>query len=247
MDVQIVKAVLCYDGSHYKGWQIQKNGERTVQGVFQDALKKIFRKPVRVMAASRTDSGVHALGQTAHFSAKTCLSASTLKDALNDHLPKDVVVLNLKFVRKDFHARFHAKSKLYRYEIQTGRVRPVLDKATVFWYPFRLDVKRMKQAARHFVGKQDFTSFTGSGVVKENPVRTLKHLGLKVKGKRIAIEMKGNGFLYQMARKIVGTLLQVGSGKRAPEEILTILEGRNRQLSGPIAKAHGLTLVKVYY
>jgi len=242
-----IKAVVAYDGTHFKGLQLQGAGERTVQGVLETALTKVLKARVRVNAASRTDTGVHAEGQTIHFKVKTAMPASKLRDAMNFNLPRDVAVRTLRFVVQDFNSRYHAKAKHYRYCIHVGRVKPVFRASTSLWVPYALDVEKMKQAAKFFVGKHDFTSFTTPTQTRKNRVRQIRQCSLKRAKNTIQIDIKGDGFLYRMVRIIVGTLVEVGRGVRAVDAVPVIFKAKDRHQAGRTAKAHGLTLVRVYY
>ena len=244
--MRLVKAVLAYDGTPFKGWQVQPNGT-TVQAVLEKALHKIHGRPVKVTAASRTDSGVHALGQVVHFTTDSRLSDVKLQSALNFNLPATVVASSVASLDKNFHARFDAKGKLYRYRIHTGRARPLFDRGHVVWLPHRLDVAAMRRGAKHLGGRHDFTAFSTPDARKGSKVRHLRSLVLKRDGHYLDIEVRADSFLYNMVRVIVGTLLYVGFGKLKPADVPRILASKDRQKAGPTADPKGLSLVKVYY
>lgn len=244
--MRLVKAVVAYDGTAFSGWQIQKTGA-TVQGVIHKALHQIHGRPVRTVAASRTDTGVHAEGQVIHFESESRLTDAKLKRALNYHLPPAVAVRSLVSLKSKFHARYGAKAKLYRYVIYTGRTKPVFERPHVWWLPHRLDAAAMRRAARHLTGRHDFTSFSTPGEEEKNRVRTIFRLSVLKKGQSIVIEAKADGFLYNMVRIIVGTLVQAGNGKIRPEDIPAMLAAKDRRKAGPTAAPQGLRLIKVYY
>jgi len=246
-----IKLTIEYDGTHFQGWQTQKNG-RTVQDAIQAALKKIFGKAIKVIGAGRTDSGVHALGQVANFNVKTNLSLKAMRNALNANLPEDVTVLNVEEVRPDFHAQYDAKSKVYRYTVLHRDTRCAQLRHFVLLYPRKLNVPLMRQELKFFVGKKDFKAFQGTDKGSENgrlksSLRTIKRIDIKKKGDFLYIDVEADGFLYKMVRNIVGTLLEVGSGKLPRGSIQKILRSKNRKYAGATVRARGLTLVKVDY
>lgn len=244
--MRVVKAVIAYDGSSFRGWQVQPNG-LTVQAVFEKALHKIHGHKVPVTAASRTDSGVHAEGQVVHFATDSALADLRLQNALNFNLPDTVVVSSLRSMRAPFHARFDAKGKLYRYRVYASRAKPLFDRTRVLWLPHRLDIPAMRRAAKRFVGTHDFTAFSTPDERRGSKVRTLKRVSVLKHGPYIDIEVRGDGFLYNMVRVITGTLLHVGFGKFKPSDVPRILASKDRKRAGPTADPKGLSLVKVYY
>lgn len=241
-----VKLVIGFDGARYEGWQSQLTG-RTVQEVFEKILLRITGEKTDIISSSRTDSGVHARGLVAHFRTASRLPDAKLKDALNFYLPRDILVYSAKTVSSSFHARFSAKSKLYRYDIWLGRTRPLFEAPYVLWHPRPLDVKRMQAAAKPLVGRHDFAAFADRGEEGKDTVRRVKSLKIAQSGNLIRIEIQANGFLRHMVRVIVGTLIEAGRKKMKPSEIPSILSSKNRSKAGPTAKAHGLTLVSVRY
>ncbi len=248
--MRTVRLLIAFQGTHYQGWQSQRNG-KTLQEVFEALLQKIFKEKVNLHGSSRTDSGVHARGFVAHFKIKSPLSDRQVRDALNFYLPEDVVVLSAKTMPDSFHARFGAKSKTYRYEIWNDRRRPVFDKAPyVLWVPPRLDVRTMRKAAKHLVGRHDFSAFRSSDDSDKegkSAVRNIKSLVIAKNGPSITITVTGDGFLKHMVRIMAGTLILVGRGKLSIEHTISLLASKNRKKSGPPAKPQGLTLLKVTY
>jgi tRNA pseudouridine38-40 synthase len=242
-----IKLVLAYDGTNYCGWQLQPNGI-SVQQVLEEALAKILGSPHRVHAAGRTDSGVHALGQVATFKTERDIPVATLLRALNGTLPEDVAVDSVEEVPDDFNPQKAAKTKLYRYRIFDSPVRPVLVRDQV-WQVFNVDWGNVEAAARHLVGRHDFTTFRAMDCSAKSPVRTLTRLEVirRPAEREVWIEFEGPGFLKHMVRNIVGWLMRVGRGFESADRTPEILAAKDRTLAGPMAPAAGLTLVRVDY
>jgi tRNA pseudouridine38-40 synthase len=241
-----IRLVIGYQGTRYEGWQSQRK-DRTVQELLEKALARILKEKTNLHGSSRTDSGVHALGLVAHFKTHSLLPDMTLKKAINYYLPPDVLVRSAKTVAPEFHARYLAKGKLYRYDIWNSPTRPLFEAPFVLWHPSPLDVGRMRRAARVLIGKHDFSAFKDQGDEKTTYVRTLRRFTIRKKGPLVRIEVIGDGFLRHMVRILVGTLLEVGRKKLSPEDVSAILRSKDRSQAGPTAKPHGLTLVKVFY
>ena len=240
------KITLEYDGTQYHGWQVQPNLP-TIQCTIEAAIRKVVQQDVDVVGAGRTDAGVHALGQVAHFSTTARLTDEEWHRALNGLLPPDIAVLAVEQVPETFHARFSAKSKFYRYQILTRLHRSALSRSKVLHYPYPLDLAPMQEASRALVGTHDFSSFQGSPTDTENPVCTITRLTIERFGDEIRFEVEANRLLKQMVRNIVGTLLEVGRGKLKPGDVAGILATKDRTKAGPTAPAHGLYLVRVDY
>lgn len=241
--------MLAYHGKNFSGWQVQKQGERTVEQVFAAALKKVSGQEPKLIAASRTDAGVHAKGQVVQFElfpSKT-LTPFKLKEALNFHLPEDVAVRDLRPAPAGFNARFGSKAKDYRYEIHASRAKPVFDADTVLWVHPDLDAGAMREAAKAFVGRHDFTSFSALTDDAEDRVRTVTRFAIRRAGDRIVCDIAGKTFLQHQIRIMVGTLIEVGKGRRPVADVRRLLKARNRLQAGRTAAPHGLTLLKVYY
>ena len=229
------------------GWQSQRNG-KTIQEIFEAILAKILNEKVNIHGSSRTDAGVHAKGFVAHFTTKSRLTDTKLRDALNHYLPRDIVVLSAKTMRGPFHARFMATSKTYEYCIWNHPTRPSYERAPfVLWVPRKLNVSLMKKAARHLVGKHDFNAFRDSGEEDRRTVKHLKKCSVSKSGPLISIRVTANGFLKHMVRIIAGTLIDVGRGKLFHGHMITLLKSKDRKKSGSTIKPHGLTLLKVGY
>ena len=238
------KIVLAYDGTDFNGWQRQPAG-RTVQGVVEEAVRKITQKKTVVHGAGRTDAGVHALGQVASFRGAFRLVDSDLFRALNAVLPADVRIFSLEEAPDGFHPRKSARSKLYRYRIVHAPQVSPLDRRYVLHWPYPLDLRAMRKAARMFVRTDDFTAFSSNR--DRSPVRTVRRSELRKTGPEIVYTIEAEGFLRYMVRTIVGTLIEVGRGRIPPAQVEEIFRRRDRTLAGPTAAAKGLTLVRVDY
>jgi tRNA pseudouridine38-40 synthase len=238
------KIVLAYDGTDFRGWQRQPDG-RTVQGVLEEAVRKVTQKKTVVHGAGRTDAGVHALGQVASFRGAFRLADSDLFRALNAVLPADVRVFSLGEVPAGFHARKSARSKVYHYRIVHTPQPSPLDRHHILHWPYPLDLRAMRQAARLFVRTDDFTAFSSNR--DRSPVRTVTRSEIRKTGPEIVYTIEAGGFLRYMVRTIVGTLIEVGRGRIPPGQVEEIFRRKDRTLAGPTAVAKGLTLVRVDY
>jgi tRNA pseudouridine38-40 synthase len=241
-----VKLVLAYDGSGFAGWQRQANA-RTVQGVLEETIARVTGERVTVNGAGRTDAGVHACGQVANFRTTSRLSADHLQRALNALLPPSVAVVQAEEVPAEFHARFGAVGKHYRYTLSLGPVRPVFDRERVLHVRAHLSLPAMRRAARPLVGEHDFAAFTKQADEAKSTVRHIDDVHIRRNGSRVLVDITGSGFLYGMVRAIVGTLLEVGRGKLTPAALADILASCDRRRAGPTAPAHGLCLMSVRY
>ncbi len=241
-----IKLTLSYDGTDFNGWQHQK-GLRTVQGVLEDALDKIFPSYSRLVSAGRTDAGVHALGQVVNFFTPASMETGSIKRALNSLLPEDVYVRSAEDVEPAFHARFMAESKTYVYIIDTAvDMNPFIRKYAL-QVSGSLDIRGMEIAAGALVGEHDFSSFMGSGSSVKTVTRKVFVSTVFVKGSRVYYIIRGSGFLRHMVRNIVGTLIKVGQAKIDPEDIVYIMNARDRTKAGPTAPPQGLYLLGVSY
>ena len=242
------RIVLEYDGTDFEGWQAQREGRRTVQGVVEAALRAVTgAASVRIVGAGRTDAGVHAEGQVASVALETRLDPATLRRALDAVLPRDVAARDVACVPESFHARRDAVAKLYAYRIWNAPARSPLRARRSFWVPHALDRAAMRRAAETLRGTHDFASFEGAGSKPGPTVRSLDRVELVESGPELRFELEGRSFLRHMVRNVVGTLLEVGRGRRAPDSIAAVLAARSRAAAGPTAPAHGLTLVHVRY
>jgi len=246
MPARYIKLTIQYDGSAYHGWQIQP-GQRTIQGVLTEAIEKLIGGEVRVFGASRTDAGVSALGQVALVQIDSAIPVENLARAITGRLPGDIAAAEAVEVPQGFDLIGAVKSKLYRYTIFTGRVRPVMQIRHCWHLPTKLDVTAMAEAAKMLVGKKDFKSFASAADKRENSVRTIFRCDVTCEDDWVYVDVEGDGFLYNMVRNIVGTLVEVGVGRMPSEKIAEILEAKDRTAAGPIAPAAGLCLMCVKY
>ncbi len=281
-----IRLTIAYDGTNYRGWQIQQptaahpeGSFPTIQGELQRALGQLLPKEavygaapeksldpltspdhvdeaaapgiLPVVGASRTDSGVHALGNVACFDTESTIPAANFPKAINRYLPPDIRVMQADEVSMDFHPRFVPHEKCYEYRIDHGRVANPLTRLYAYNYTYPLDLERMRAAARELVGVHDFTSFVNpdSQVFEHggDAIREIYSIDILEEGSQLVIRIRGNGFLYHMIRIIVGTLLVIGNGRRAPEDIRTILAAKDRTTAGPTVPAHGLCLCALHY
>jgi tRNA pseudouridine38-40 synthase len=242
------RLTLEYDGADFEGWQIQPGSRRTVQGTLEGAIGRITLERVRCTGSGRTDSGVHAEGQVASVRLATRMEPEALRRALNGVLPPDVAVRGLEVVPDGFDARRHASGKLYRYPIWNGPERTPLRRRRAFFLARPLDLAALRRAAEDLVGSHDFASFQAAGSGVKTSVRTLRRLDVSGEaGGEVALWFEGSGFLRHMVRNLVGTLVEVASGRRDPEGMPALLAARDRSRAGRTAPAHALTLVSVSY
>ena len=252
-----IKLLLEYDGTAYQGWQVQKKGE-TIQGILENRILKITGEHSRVIGASRTDAGVHALGQVAAFRTESSLDAGTIKRALNAVLPQDIRVLDASVVDDSFHPREDAIKKSYFYIITNQRISSAFLFRYTWIVPQPLVLNTMKEASQKLIGRHDFASFMGTGSDVKDTVREIYSLNIErlgsidfmtsfLIGNFMKISIEANGFLRHMVRNIVGTLVEIGRGRISAERMKDILESRDRRLAGPTAPPHGLFLERIVY
>ncbi len=237
---------IAYDGTNYCGWQIQINGI-TVEEVINRELSRLLGEEIAVIGASRTDSGVHALGNVAVFDTETRIPAEKICFALNQRLPEDIRIIESKEVPLDFHPRFCNSTKTYQYKILNRKIPIPTERLYSHFVYMDLDVDKMKCAAKYIVGEHDFKSFCSTRTQVENTVRTVYSLDIEKKDDMIYITISGNGFLYNMVRIIVGTLMKVGLSVYPPEHVKEIIEACDRNVAGPKAPAKGLMLIGIDY
>lgn len=270
-----IKLIIEYEGTNYAGWQEQrvkdlnaetetetgtvreaeagagtgtgKNPIPTVQACVREAVIKVVGEEAVLYGASRTDAGVHALGQAANFKTSSGLPTESFVPAINFYLPPDIVVRSAEEAPEDFHAQYSATSKVYSYTVLNDRVPCAINRNFSYRYPSPLDVDTMKEAAKYLTGRHDFRAFSVETSDKKNGVRTVKSFEVLREGRNVRLMVEADGFLYKMVRGMVGTLLLVGRGKLNTEKFGKILESRDRRLAGPTAPARGLILVKVNY
>ena len=244
------RLTLSYDGTAYAGWQVQASG-RTIQAELEAALLQVTGERIRAVASGRTDAGVHALGQVASFGSETRLPADVLRKALDANLPRDIVVLEVREAPAGFHAIRDALRKRYRYVIQDGPIRDVFGRAYAWYFAQPLDVETMRTAAQALLGRHDFSSFEAAGSPRVSSVRTIYDVSVERRAgdflERVIFEVEADGFLYNMVRNLVGSLVEVGCGRQGPSWIAEVLAARDRKQAGITAPPQGLFLVSVDY
>ena len=241
------KLVVCYDGSRYKGWQKQGNTENTIQGRLEAALSGIVGESVEVNGSGRTDAGAHARMQVASFRAKTDLTEAELLNKLRSVLPEDIGAVSLEQAQPRFHARLNCVGKTYVYRVWNSAAPNVFERRYIYTVADALDLDAMNAAARHLIGSHDFSAFCSLKNMRKSAVRTIDEIRIERLGGEIRFSVSGNGFLYNMVRIIVGTLLEVGKGNISPDAIAEILASLDRQNAGPTAPSKALCLWEVRY
>lgn len=241
------KLLIQYDGTKLNGWQKQGNTDNTIQGKLEAILEKMYGESIEIHGSGRTDAGVHALGQVANYHAPAVFSVDQIKGTLNEYLSKDIRVLHVETVDERFHARLTAKGKTYEYRIDNGTVANVFTRKYVMREEVPLDLEAMRDATVHFLGTHDFKSFCANKKMKKSTVRTITSIVIEENGGMVSIRYTGNGFLYNMVRILTGTLIEVGRGKRKPQEMPGILTALDRSVAGFTAPAQGLYLIEVTY
>lgn len=242
-----VRLTVAYDGTNYRGWQVQPNGI-TIEQVLNEKLSALLGEEIVVTGASRTDSGVHSLGNIAIFDTNTRMPAEKISFALNQRLPEDIVVQDSREVPPDWHPRYQNSRKTYEYRILNRTFRMPGRRFDTYFYYHPLDVEKMQQAAAYLEGEHDFKSFCAVGAQVKTTTRTIYSCSVtRDASDVITVRVTGNGFLYNMVRIIAGTLIKVGGGELSPEEIPLILEKKDRSAAGPTAPAHGLTMIGIEY
>ena len=241
-----IKLTIEYDGTRYYGWQRQPIGN-TIQQELEKAISKVIKKYVEVIGSSRTDSGVHAKGYVANFKTNVKMPAEKFRDARNCTLPRDIVIIKSEEVDLDFHARYSSKGKTYCYTILNREYPCAINKDYVYYYRWKLNVEEMKKACKYFLGTHDFKAFQTPGGSVKTSIRTISDLHIETNVDKIKIYISADGFLYNMVRIIVGTLILVGSNKIKEDFVKNIIESGVRQNAGKCAPANGLCLEKVFY
>ncbi len=241
-----IKLSISYEGTNYYGWQRQPD-RQTIQGEIEKAINKIFGQRVDLIGSGRTDAGVHAIEQTANFLIDSEIKCDKVKFALNSQLPQQIRINDSVEVNKEFHSRYDAVGKTYIYKIYNNRVsNPFLSKYALF-VPFNLDIEKIRGASKLLIGTHDFNAFRSENLVAKNTIRTVHNININKDGNLILFEITGDGFLYNMVRIIVGTMIKIGSNKKEVNCIEEALKTGNRQLLGHTVRPHGLFLKKVYY
>ncbi len=242
-----IKLLIEYDGTNYLGWQVQPKGP-TIQGILEEKLGLLTGETIQLFGSGRTDSGVHALGQVAHFKTRSQMDIRSMQRALNSLLPRDIVIKEIEEAEDGFHARKHSKGKVYEYRILNRNLRSAFHRGYIWHITQKLDLMEMKKATQRLIGEHDFSAFRTVG----SPTRTAVRKVIRAEWKRgrdslIRFEIEANGFLKQMVRGIVGTLVEVGRGKINAAEFQKILDSKDRKKAGPTAPARGLFLKEVKY
>jgi tRNA pseudouridine38-40 synthase len=247
VETRKLKLLIQYDGTAYHGWAVQRDLP-TVAGAIEAAFETLCGRRIEVVGSSRTDAGVHALGQVAHAVLEDCpVPTENIQKAINNLLPEDIVLADVSEVDPSFDTIRDTKRKTYRYTIHTAAVRPTLEIHRCWHYPYVLDVEAMRQAAARLIGTKDFKSFASAGDQRQSSVRTVLGCDVTADGPRITVEVEADGFLYNMVRNIVGTLVEIGRGRWTPGDIDRILDAKDRAAAGPIAPPQGLCLMKIEY
>ncbi len=245
------KMTIEYDGSRYQGWQRLKDTDKSIQGKIEEVLSKMCSHRVEIHGSGRTDAGVHAIGQVASFKIETKMSCEDIRNYLNEYLPEDIAVVDLCEADERFHARLTKCRKTYLYRINNSNISDVFERKYVYNIPEKLDTEKMKKAASYLIGEHDFVGFSSLKKVKKSTVRTIYECRVQSSECRtqneVDIYITGDGFLYNMVRIIAGTLIEVGKGEREAEDVLRVLENKNREEAGFTAPAQGLTLYEVRY
>ena len=240
------RLTVSYDGTRYFGWERQP-GKDTIQGKLESVLSRMTGAQVNVIGAGRTDAGVHAKAMTANAYMDTDMEPEQIRDYLNHYLPEDLCVSEVKQAADRFHARYRATGKLYTYTCYVGETKPVFQRKYVTVLDFQPDVEKMQQAARYLVGEHDFKSFCANPQMKKSTVRTVDSIEITRRREYLYFDFHGTGFLQNMVRILVGTLLEVGAGRLPPERVKEIIEAKDRTLAGPTAPPQGLCLMRVDY
>ncbi|CAH2213644.1 tRNA pseudouridine(38-40) synthase TruA [Tepidibacter aestuarii] len=242
-----IKITIKYDGSKYKGWQRLKTTDSTIQAKIEAVVSKMLDEKIEIIGSGRTDAGVHAIAQIANFKTNSQMNISKMHEYLYNYLPQDIVISNIEEVDVRFHSRYNAVSKTYLYKVDNNKIHdPFLRKYTTH-IPDKLNIDNMKRACKHLIGEHDFSSFKSSKSKKKSSIRTINYIDIEIENGFIDIKINGNGFLHNMVRIIVGTLIDIGHGQINPDYIKDILESKDRSLAGSTAYSQGLYLYKVNY
>ncbi|OON96658.1 MAG: tRNA pseudouridine(38-40) synthase TruA [Epulopiscium sp. Nele67-Bin005] len=242
------KMTIAYDGTKYNGWQKQTGAPlKTIQGKLEHILSLCCNQEIQLIASGRTDAGVHAKGQVANFHTNEYFEPQSILDYVAQYLAQDVAILDIKVASERFHARYNAKFKTYEYKIDTGLFANPFTKDYCYHLHKNLDLEAMKQASAHLIGTHDFASFTSMKSKKKSTVRMIADIKIEQQNNIVTLSYRGDGFMQHMVRILSGTLIEVGIGERTPQNILEVLEAKERAKSGPTAPANGLCLVDVEY
>lgn len=242
-----IRMLLQYEGTRYQGWQRQSSTDNTIQGKLETLLSRMCGENVELSGSGRTDAGVHASGQVANFHTECDLSTEEMLAYINRYLPEDIAVTELCEAAPRFHSRLNARGKHYEYRIVNSEIPDVFWRRYALQVPEKLDVDAMRQAADFLLGEHDFKSFTSAKKSRKSTVRRIDRIRIDEEGSLLRFSFEGNGFLHHMIRILMGTLLEVGMGKRTPESMAGVLAARDREQAGPLLPAKGLILAEVYF
>lgn len=242
-----IRLTLQYEGTRYLGWQRQESSENTIQGKLEKLLSQMCDEKIELQGSGRTDAGVHAGGQVANFRTSSQMSLEEMQTYINEYLPQDIAVTQIAEAAERFHSRLNARGKCYCYQVWNSNVPNVFLRRYALEFPDKLDVAAMRKAASCLIGEHDFKAFTSTKKGKKSTIRRIDEINIEQAGNLITFTFKGNGFLYHMVRILMGTLLEVGQGKREPDSIPLVLESGSREMAGGLVPAKGLMLVEVYY
>ena len=241
------KMIISYDGTRFYGWESQTTTDMTIQGKLQNVLSLMVNQEVKLIGAGRTDAGVHAKAMVANVNLGTEMTVEEIRDYMNQYLPDDICIEEVKIASDRFHSRYNAIGKTYCYTCYIGESKPVFERKYVYTPPEVPNVELMRKAAEYLTGEHDFASFCAKAQKKKSTVRNVDKIDIVEDGNYLRLTYHGNGFLYNMVRILTGTLLEVGFGKRTPESMIELLKAKNRKLAGYTAPPQGLCLVKVDY
>ena len=241
-----IRLDLCYDGSRYKGWQRLQGVDNTIQGKLEQTLSRILGESIEISGSGRTDAGAHALGQVANFHCQSQMPCGEILEQLRRYLPEDIGIYSVKDVSERFHARLNAVRKTYRYRIWNSDTPCVFDRKFVYILPDRLDLEAMKKAAAYFLGEHEYSAFNANKKMKKSTLRRIDAIEIRRNGEELELIFTGNGFLYNMVRIMVGTLIEVGRGERSADSIPALF-GAKREEAGYLVPAQGLCLMEVVY
>lgn len=242
-----IKMIIEYDGSRYLGWQRLGDSDKTIQGKLESVISAMLDTPTEIIGSGRTDAGAHAMGQVANFRTDSTISIDEMHRYINHYLPQDIVVKDIEEVEERFHSRYNVKGKKYVYYIWNHWIPSAFDRKYSYHYEDQLDINKMNVAADKLIGTHDFINFSSLKKSKKSTLRTIEKISIVKEGNMIKFSFIGNGFLYNMIRIIMGTLLEIGSGKKGSSYIDEIFEGKSREIAGTTAPAQGLFLEEVYY
>ncbi len=242
-----IRLLLQYEGTRYQGWQRQTSSDNTIQGKLETLLTKMCKEPIEIAASGRTDAGVHAVGQVVNFHTSSEMTTEEILAYCNQYLPEDIAVIEVSEAAPRFHSRLNACGKCYCYRVINSNIPNVFWRRYALEVPEVLDLAAMRKASELLLGQHDFKSFTSAKKGKKSTVRRIDEITIEKEGDMITFTFVGNGFLHHMIRILVGTLLDVGMGKRIYESMEEILAACNREMAGPLVPAKGLTLMKVFY